>query len=118
MNWQTIHLMHDQTPSHFSLAALQFLTCAYPAWWLGTGRPSVWPPLSLLNVQKKSVIKNYPTKCFTTRIDAATAFWSNSERRHFQAHVYIQDFQPFSMRQTVLKFCHTLLGTPMHRMFT
>ena len=53
-------MMHDWAPPHFSLAALQFLTCAYPAWWLGRGRPSVWPLLSLLNVQKKSVIKNCP----------------------------------------------------------
>jgi len=114
MIWQKIYLMHDRVPPHFSLAALPFLTCAYPAWWLGRGRPSIWTLLSLLYVQKKSVIKNCPTKCCTMRSDAATAFWNNSKRWHIQARVYIQDLHSFSMRDIVLKFCHTLLGTPIY----
>jgi hypothetical protein len=83
MIWQKIYLMYDWAPPHFSLAALQFLACAYPAWWLGRGRRSVWTLLSLLNMQKKSVLKNCPAKCFTTRSDAATAFWNNPKRWHF-----------------------------------
>lgn len=62
MIWQKIYLMHDQAPPHFSLAALPFLTCAYPAWWLGRGRPSIWAQLSLLNVQKPICDKELPCK--------------------------------------------------------
>lgn len=55
-------MMHDQAPPHFSLAALHFLTCAYPAWWLGRGRPRIWTLLSLLNVQKQICDKELPRK--------------------------------------------------------
>ncbi|GBM61807.1 hypothetical protein AVEN_80449-1 [Araneus ventricosus] len=38
--------MHDGAPAHFSSTVQHFLNATYPARWIGSGGPVVWPPRS------------------------------------------------------------------------
>jgi hypothetical protein len=38
--------MHDGAPPHFSIRVREFLDNMYPAWWIGRGGPTAWPPRS------------------------------------------------------------------------